>query len=99
IRSSSSLRSPPTSLHTGEADRDAWTKRSHSPATLAAADRLDRRAGAAPLARRLAARVGSRIALPRSFAGRMGQIEPASQTRSRPAQLGRVLGRAGIAAE
>src|SRR4030095_3472429 len=59
---------------------------------LALADQIHRPDGAAPLARRLAAGVGSRVALSRIVAGRVGATHMATQTRFTAAQPGRVLG-------
>src|SRR5262245_52734083 len=65
---------------------------------LLLAHRSNRRDRAAPPTRRLAAGVGSRTALSRTAAGRMGPARLAEQTRTAEAQPGRVLGRAVVAA-
>src|SRR5262245_770518 len=65
---------------------------------LLLAHRSNRRDRAAPSARRLAAGVGSRTALSRTAAGRMGQARLAEQTRTAAAQRERLLGRALFAA-
>src|SRR5262245_52279338 len=59
---------------------DARAKQTTHLKTSSLADRIDRRDRAAPFARRLAAGVGSGIALPRTAAGRMGQARLAKQT-------------------
>src|SRR5215831_4189342 len=61
---------------------------------LALADSYDRRDRAAPLARRLAAGVGGRVATSRRVIGPMGSARLAQQARSVAAQYERVLGRA-----
>src|SRR5262245_33051757 len=55
--------------------------------------------GAAPFARRLAAGMGSRVALARGAVGRVGQAQLENQTRSAAAQPGRVLGCAAVTTE
>src|SRR5262249_36620087 len=65
--------------------------------TLSLADPRHRRDRAAAITLRLAAGVGSRVALPRNAAGRMGQAGLAQQTRSTVAQPGRVYGRPVVA--
>src|SRR4030095_109138 len=52
--------------------------------------------GAAPLARRLAAGVGSRVALPRIAPGRLGQTRLGKQIRSAATERRRVPGRAAL---
>src|SRR5215475_10863057 len=59
---------------------------------LALADQIHRPDRAAPIARRLAAGVGSRVATSRIVAGRVGATHSAKQTRFTAAQPGRVLG-------
>src|SRR5262245_26501982 len=60
---------------------------------LALADPRNRRDRSAPLARRLAAGVGSGVAPSRRVIGRMGSAQLARQARSAVAQYERVLGR------
>src|SRR5438128_735199 len=59
----------------------------------------DRRDRAAPLAGRLAAGVGRRVALPRNVAGRVGQTQLDHQTGFVAAQPGRVAGYALVATQ
>src|SRR5438128_3234665 len=54
---------------------DGWFCRYILLSILALADPTDWRIGAAPPARRLAPGVGSRVALPRAVAGRVGQAQ------------------------
>src|SRR5215475_11989855 len=61
---------------------------------LALADSRNRRDRTAPLARRLAAGVGSGVAPSRRVIGRMGSARLIAQARSAAAQYERILGRA-----
>src|SRR5262245_8912699 len=70
----------------------------HPLSFLALADPLRRPDRAAPLARRLAAGVGSRVALPRGAAQRVGQTQLANQTGFVMAQHECILGCALFAA-
>src|SRR5262245_61051174 len=79
-------------------DFDGECNAHNSLSLLALADQVDRRNRTAPPARRLAAGVGSGIALSRTAAGRMGQARLAEQIRIAAAEPGRVLGCALLAA-
>src|SRR5215475_1344133 len=88
---------------TGRSQRTHWiyrnvrTSQGSLDETIPLADRACRRDRAAPLARRLAAGVGSGITIPRATAGRMGPSRLAEQARTVAAQRERVLGCAGVA--
>src|SRR5215470_3337601 len=64
----------------------------NSVSILALADRARRRDRAAPVARRLATGVGSRVELPRNAARSVGSTQLARQTRFALAQRGRIRG-------